>query len=95
MRRSRVTALVLGVLLIAARVASDQTPSNGDAARLQGSWEIVSVQRDGSADLLPVGSTLVFSGDEVRFEWRVLNLDKTIAYPIPIDAKAIERMAFS
>ena len=40
----------------------------GNAESIQGAWEIVSVTRSGARDTSPVGQTLSFVGNEVRFE---------------------------
>jgi hypothetical protein len=38
-----------------------------EAKRLEGSWEITSVQRDGEPDRLQIGARLIFAGNEVKF----------------------------
>ncbi len=40
---------------------------NWEIERLEGSWEIMSVQRDGEPDPLQIGAGLIFVGDEVKF----------------------------
>jgi len=39
-----------------------------DTKKLQGTWEIVSVEREGSPDPSPVGYTLRFIGNEAHFQ---------------------------
>src|SRR4051794_21407928 len=65
MKRNRITALALGVILVVAKWGIDQS-TNPVAGPLEGTWEIVSVHREGNADLAQVGARLVFTGNEVR-----------------------------
>ena len=39
-----------------------------DTKKLQGTWEIVSVERAGAPDASPVGYTLKFIGNEAHFQ---------------------------
>jgi hypothetical protein len=41
---------------------------HADTNRIQGTWEIVSVERGGSPDPSPVGYTLKFIGNEAHFQ---------------------------
>ena len=41
---------------------------HADTKELQGTWEIVSVEREGSPDPSPVGYTLKFIGNEAHFQ---------------------------
>lgn len=63
MRRSRITALVLVTALITAKVGITQ-PS--DETGLQGTWEVLAIERGGSADPEAVGHRLTFHGDRVQ-----------------------------
>src|SRR5262245_36237192 len=61
------TKSILGIvaLLVSAKIqAADPTPADRDQAKLQGEWEMVSVQRDG-ADIAAVpDSKRICKGDE-------------------------------
>ena len=41
--------------------------------KLEGSWEVTSVQRDGEADPMQIGARLTFTGNEVKFQPTVLD----------------------
>jgi len=73
---SRIRLLVLGmvVLLIGWR-SSHQPADGGEANPLEGSWEVTSVQRDGEPDLLQVGAQLTFTGTEVQFQPKTVQID--------------------
>ncbi|MCI0681001.1 MAG: hypothetical protein L0Y71_02760 [Gemmataceae bacterium] len=43
-------------------------PPEFNARLLQGSWQVVSVQRDGRMDPTHLGATLSFAGDTVKLE---------------------------
>jgi hypothetical protein len=71
---SRFRLAVLGVavaLLIGCR-GSNQPAEGRQADFLQGIWEVTSVQRDGEPDPLQIGAQLHFTGDEVRFQPKVV-----------------------
>src|SRR5688572_815080 len=97
MQRSRWAALVLGVMLIAGKLASEQPTVNPDASRLQGTWEIVSMQRGGTGDPSHIGATLLFTADTVTFQPRTFEFDGVVGtgvtYAILIDEKALANMA--
>ena len=64
-----------------------------DAERLQGTWEIVAVERKGSPDLRSVGYTLRLVGNEAHFN---LPLDSPLTYTVaPILPEKLRMMAFS
>ena len=67
MTRMRITALVLGAVLLAAKLGIDQSASPV-AGPLEGTWQIVSVQREGQNETTHVGSRLVFLGNEVKLQ---------------------------
>ena len=97
MRRSRIAALLLGALLIAGRVASNPAETNGDASRIEGVWEIQSVEREGKPETMHVGATLTFDKSVVSFKWRMLSVDELAKYPAIqlVDDKALARLAMS
>ena len=71
---SRIRLAVLGAavaLLIGCR-GSNQPTEGTQAEFLQGIWEVTSVQRDGEPDPLQIGAQLHFTGDEVRFQPKVV-----------------------
>ena len=47
---------------------------NRDGERFQGSWEVASVERNGTADPKQIGSRLTFAGNEVRFDAKVAEI---------------------
>jgi len=73
---SRIPLAVLGVavaLLIGCR-SGNQPADGGEAESLKGSWEVTSVQRDGEPDLLQVGAQMTFTGDEVKFQPKAVQI---------------------
>jgi hypothetical protein len=73
----RVGLAVLGVAvaLLVGCSGGDQTADAVAAASLQGAWEITSVQRDGELDSLQVGARMTFTGNEVNFQPKVVQID--------------------
>jgi hypothetical protein len=68
-----------------------------DSRALQGTWEIVSVDRSGVDDPTPVGYTLTFTRDEVHFQ---LPLDLPVKFKYytriePVSEEQIGRLAMS
>lgn len=61
----RIVALSFVAFLLASKWGN---LPHADTQALQGTWEIVSVERAGTPDPSPVGFTLRFVGDEVRFQ---------------------------
>jgi len=72
----------LSLSLLIAVSAGCATRSNIDSERLQGSWRVTAVQRNGAPDAGDVGSLLFFAGRGVHF---VPNL-------IPLMAKHQEKI---
>ena len=68
MLRMRITALVLGALFLTSKWGLEQLASSPHASPLEGTWQITSVQRDGKADEMHAGSSLIFDVDEVRLQ---------------------------
>jgi len=67
-----------------------------DTKKLQGTWEIVSVERAGAPDASPVGYTLKFIGNEAHFQVPLdgpVNL--TTARIEPLSEEKIRAMALS
>jgi hypothetical protein len=64
---SRIRLAILGVAAALLIGGSSNQPAGWEAAWLQGSWEITSVERDGEWDL-QVGARMTFTGNEVKFE---------------------------
>jgi hypothetical protein len=61
-----------------------------DTKKLQGTWEIVSVEREGSPDPSPVGYTLKFIGNEAHFQ---VPLDGPLHFePAKIEPLSEEKM---
>jgi hypothetical protein len=67
-----------------------------DTKKLQGTWEIVSVEREGSPDPSPVGYTLRFIGNEAHFQVPLDRLvNSTTAKVEPLSEEKIRAMALS
>lgn len=63
---------MMGVVaaFLAACFSHDVSGTAPDPTRLQGTWEVVSVERDGQPDPVQVGAHLTFAGNEVAFQAR-------------------------
>jgi hypothetical protein len=48
-----------------------QIPTTTAIPQLDGTWEIISVHRDGEADPVQVGALLTFANGEVRFQPKI------------------------
>lgn len=66
----RWAALGLAVALLAARDQDSTRIFRGNpaASAIEGTWEIVSVHRDGEADPVQVGAHLIFDNAQVTFQ---------------------------
>ena len=64
----RLAILGVAVALLAGCRSSHPPADGGQAERLEGTWEVSSVQRDGEPDPLQVGAQLTFTGNEVAFQ---------------------------
>jgi hypothetical protein len=70
-----------------------------DTQVLQGTWEIVAVERSGVNDPSPVGFTLQFVGNEAHFQvpldqpW--VPISSYISDVTPLSAEKLDRMALS
>lgn len=97
MRRARILALFLGIVVVAGRLASSPPLENPDQRGLQGTWEIESVERAGVVDPSHIGATLFFTANEVTFSARVIELDGWTFTLISAmtEAARLERMARS
>jgi hypothetical protein len=75
MLRTRLVLFSLG--LAAATLAAGATGeayTRPDRDRVQGTWEVLSVHRDGVADPAQVGALVTFAGDQVTFTPRVVQI---------------------
>jgi hypothetical protein len=68
MHRLRLASLGFLTAVLAGCFASNQPPANREAERLEGTWEITSVQRNGEAESRQIGAPLTFAGDKVKFQ---------------------------
>lgn len=68
----RILVTTLAFLTYDAILYFAATPTLDSAELLQGSWEVVSVERSGENDPWQVGAILIFAGDEVRLESQLL-----------------------
>jgi hypothetical protein len=99
MRRSRITALVLLTAVITGKVGITQP---ADESALQGTWEVVAVERGGSADGGSVGQQLTFAGNVVSHHaagmpldgsvWALANMTVTLAAATPMDPAKLRAM---
>ena len=74
MSRIRLSVLGVAVVLLIGYRSSHQPADGGEAESLEGSWEVTSVQRDGEPDLLQVGAQLIFTGTEVQFQPKAVQI---------------------
>jgi hypothetical protein len=74
MSRIRLSVLGVAVVLLIGCRSSHQPADGGEAESLEGSWEVTYVQRDGEPDLLQVGAQLSFTGTEVQFQPKALQI---------------------
>src|SRR5947209_15843587 len=65
MSRTRWTILAIAVSLVAGCSTSNQPADVGPAERLDGSWIVTSVRRDGALDPLQIGAQLTFTDHQV------------------------------
>ncbi len=62
-------ARILALLVVAVVLSANGGPiALSDAERLQGTWTIVSVHRDGEIDPAQVGAPMTFAGNAVLVE---------------------------
>ena len=97
MLRTRLAAFGVFMVLAAGRYALGYPAPPPDAGQLQGTWQVVSVERDGQADAGQVGSLVTFAGDGATFQPRSLWLgDGSLATVrlAQLDRAVIERAAF-
>jgi hypothetical protein len=67
MLRARWAVLGLILPLLGGCSRDDRGAGEAEGSPLQGTWEIVSVQRNGKADPSTIGAHLIFTGDRVQF----------------------------
>ena len=72
---SRIWSAIVGVALLIGCRSSDQAAALGEAPSVEGSWEVTSVQRDGELDPVQVGARMTFTGDEVKFAPKAVQID--------------------
>ena len=70
----RLAILGVAVALLAGCRSSNQPAAGGQAERLEGSWEVTSVQRDGEPDPLQIGAQMVFTVNEVAFQPKAVQI---------------------
>jgi hypothetical protein len=72
MRLMRWTVLGLSFIFLGCGVqnttSQQQSPTMVPRTELDGTWEILSVYRDGEFDPVQVGAKLIFANGEVKFE---------------------------
>ena len=68
MSRMRLAVLGVAVASLTWCRSGDQPTDGRETERLQGSWEVISVQRDGDQDPMQVGAQMTFTGNEVTFQ---------------------------
>jgi hypothetical protein len=61
------------VFLLTGCAGGQKPRGDGEAQALEGSWEIVSVERDGENDAQQVGARLTFRGNAVTFQPKVVS----------------------
>ena len=72
---SRIRWVILGVsLILLAGRGSDYPTVGGQAERLDGAWTVTSVQREGDLDPLQVGAQVTFTGNQVQFQPKVVQI---------------------
>ena len=68
MTRARMTAVALCAILLAGKCSIDYVAAGPEPLPLQGSWQILSVQREGVADPSHIGSHLTFDGNKLALQ---------------------------
>jgi hypothetical protein len=68
MSRIRWAMLGIAMTLLVGCSRSAQPAEDGQAERLEGSWVITSVQRDGKPDPLQVGAQMTFTANQATFQ---------------------------
>ena len=63
----RWAALGLALILLAAKDLDSSGVFHGEPSEIEGTWEIVSVHRDGQVDPMQVGGHLTFADGKVTF----------------------------
>jgi hypothetical protein len=74
MSRIRLSFLGFAAALLAGCPGSRPPAADGQVESLEGTWEVISVQRDGEPDPLPVGGRVTFTGAEVTFQPKVVQV---------------------
>lgn len=72
--RWTIAGIALALIVGSYQASRRQTPTTAIPAELDGTWEIVSVHRDGEIDPVQVGALLTFANGEVKFQpniWQV------------------------
>jgi hypothetical protein len=94
MRHTCYAILVLLAAALAGTWAGNQEVLAPEGRKLQGTWEVTSVEKNGQPDPTQVGSRLTFSGRRVIFQANPLH-PLTTASSTTVDDKAIAELAFS
>jgi len=72
----RIRWAIVGVAMaLQAGCGSNNQPAEGGGVdRLEGSWEVTMVQRDGEADPLQLGAQMTFTGNAVTFQPKAMQV---------------------
>ena len=71
---SRIRWILFGITMILVAGSSEQLADGGRANRLEGSWLVTSVQRDGEPDPLQMGARMTFAGNRIMFQPKALQI---------------------